>query len=133
MTDPLSVIQNLYAAFGRGDAPALLGLLAPDVRWQFVGDSQAPYTTTVTGRGQVGEWLGMVAATDSIQAFEPREFLVGADHVTVIGSERSQALPNGGVFESDWVHVWRVRDGLACSFYGMLDSERAARARPAAR
>ena len=35
--DPLSVVQNVYAAFGRGDIPALLDALAPDVRWEVVG------------------------------------------------------------------------------------------------
>jgi len=133
MSDPLTTVQNLYAAFGRGDVPGVLAMLSADVRWQFVGDSMAPHTGSFRGRGQVGEWFGMVAASDGIQAFEPREFLAGPDHVTVIGFERTQALPDGGVFECEWVHVWQLRDGLISRFYGMLDSERAARARPGAR
>lgn len=130
MSDALTTIQNAYAAFGRGDVPALLNMLTSDVRWQFIGDSKAPYTGTFRGHGQVGEWFGMVASVDGIQAFEPREFFVGADHVTVIGWERTQALPNGQVFESEWVHVWQLRDGLISRFLGTLDTEAAARARP---
>ena len=129
MTTPLTLVQNAYAAFGRGDIPALLDLLTPDVRWQFAGDSKAPYTGTAKGHGQVAEWFQGVAQADGIQAFEPREFLEGPDHVTVLGWERTQALPGGGVFECEWVHVWQVRDGRLARFWGMLDTEAAARAR----
>lgn len=130
MNDALTTIQNVYAAFGRGDIPALLNMLASDVSWQFNGDSKAPFTGRFRGHGQVGEWFGLVASADGIQAFEPREFLVGPDHVTVIGWERTQALPNGGVFETEWVHVWQLREGLVSRFLGLLDTEAAAKARP---
>ena len=129
-TTPLDLVQNAYAAFGSGDIPALLNMLTADIRWQFVGDRRAPYTGVVQGRSQVGEWFLAVAQADGIQAFEPREFLVGADHVTVLGWERTQALPGGGVFETPWVHVWQLKDGLFCRFWGMLDTEAAAKARP---
>lgn len=129
MANPLALVQDAYAAFGRGDVPALLNLLTPDVRWEFAGDRKAPYTGRVQGRAQVGEWFLAVAQADGIQAFEPRQFLVGPDHVTVLGWERSQALPGGRVFEAEWVHVWQVRDGHLARFWGMLDTEASARAR----
>ena len=129
MSNALSIVQDAYACFGRGDIPALLQLLSPDVVWQFSGDRKAPYTGRFSGRGQVGEWFACVAQADAIQAFEPREFLAGDDHVTVIGWERTQALPAGGLFECEWVHVWQLRDGRITRFYGMLDSEASAAAR----
>ena len=129
MADALTIVQTAYAAFGRGDIPALLEMLTEDVRWQFVGDRKAPYTGTTKGRSQVGEWFGSVAQADDIQTFEPRQFLVGADHVSVIGWERSVAKPSGKAFESEWVHIWRVRDGRISSFLGMLDTEASAAAR----
>ncbi len=130
MTTPVDLVHNAYAAFGRGDIPGLLALLAPDIRWQFAGDSRAPYTGTARGHGQVAEWFQAVAQSDGIQAFEPREFLEGPGHVTVLGWERTQALPDGGVFECEWVHVWQVGDGRVTRFWGMLDTQAAARARP---
>jgi ketosteroid isomerase-like protein len=127
--DSLRTVQAAYAAFGRGDVPALLEQLHADVSWQFIGDSTAPYTGRVHGHEEVMRWFGQVAQADQIQSFEPREFLVGTDHVTVIGWERTIAMPGGGLFESEWVHVWKLRDGKVMSFLGMLDSEAAARAR----
>jgi len=130
MTSPLTLVQQAYAAFGSGDIPGLLALLSPDVRWEFAGDSKAPYTGRFSGHGQVAEWFQCVAQADGIQAFEPREFLEGPDHVTVLGWERTQALPGGRVFECEWVHVWQARDGRLTRFWGMLDTEAAVRARP---
>jgi uncharacterized protein len=129
MSTPLATVQALYGCFGRGDIAGLLQLLSPDVDWQFVGDRRAAYTGRFRGQGAVGEWFGAVAGCDDIQAFEPREFLVGADHVTVLGFERSRDQKTGRAFECEWVHVWTVKDGKATRYWGMLDSEASAAAR----
>jgi ketosteroid isomerase-like protein len=128
-TSPLDVVQAVYQAFGQGDLPALLSRLQADVQWQFVGDRRAPYTGRAQGHEAVAHWFGDVAKADAIQAFEPRRFLAGPDHVTVIGWERTAAQPGGKVFECEWVHVWQLRDGKVASFYGILDSEASAQAR----
>jgi ketosteroid isomerase-like protein len=130
MSDALTTVQNVYAAFGRGDMPALLALLQDDVEWRFLGDSRTPLRGSFRGPGQVAEWFGLVAQHEGIQVFEPRQFLAGADHVTVLGFERTQALPGGGVFETEWVHVWQLREGRVARFFGTYDTEASARARP---
>ena len=129
MADALTTVQTAYAAFGRGDVPTILGLVTDDVRWQFIGDRKAPYTGTLNSRSQVGEWFGAVAQADDIQVFEPRQFLVGPDHVTVLGWERTVTKPGGKAFESEWVHIFRFRDGRVSSFLGIYDTEAAAAAR----
>jgi ketosteroid isomerase-like protein len=129
MSDALTTVQNLYACFGRGDIAGLLQMLSPTVEWQFIGDRKAPYTGTVRGHGGVGEWFGKVAKTDDIQAFEPRQFLVGPDHVTVLGYERTRDHTTGREFECEWVHVMRVEGGKVSRFWGMLDTEAAGAAR----
>ena len=130
MTHPaLQTVQAVYAAFGAGDLPTLLSHLQHDVQWQFVGDRRAPYTGRVQGHEAVAHWFGDVARTDSIQAFEPREFLAGEDHVTVLGWERTADARTGKVFESDWVHVWTLRDGRVARFFGIFDSEASAATR----
>jgi hypothetical protein len=125
---PLAVVQRLYECFGAGDVPGLMALLGDDLRWQFHGDSRAPYTGHVDKAG-LPAWLGQVAEADAIERFEPREMLAGGDIVTVLGWERSTMRPGNGGVECDWIHVFEVRGGLVRRFVGMLDTERAARAR----
>ena len=52
-----------------------------------------------------------------------RELIDAGEHVTVLGWERTRALPVGVTFETEWVHVWTVRSGRATRFWGMYDTE----------
>ncbi|HSV47771.1 MAG TPA: nuclear transport factor 2 family protein [Ramlibacter sp.] len=126
---PLEVVQAAYAAFGSGDVESILKLVADDVDWKFYGAKGLPYTGAFRTKGDVATWFASVAQADDIQAFEPREFIVGGDHVTVLGWERTRALPGDKVFETDWVHIFTVRDGLVVRFWGMYDTQAAAAAR----
>ena len=129
MNDALALIHDAYACFGRGDIAALLALTTPDIDWVFHGDHGAGYTGRAIGHAQVGEWFGEVARLDDIQLFEPLEFLVGTDHVTVMGHERTIARATGRGFETPWVHVWQLRDGRIARFTGYFDTQAAAEAR----
>ena len=116
------VVQQAYAAFGRGDVEGILALLTDDVDWRFFASAGIPYAGRYTGKQQVQAWFGKVAESDDIQKFEPREFLEGPDHVTVLGWEQTQPRPNGKVFESEWVHVFTFKDGKVSRWIGTLDT-----------
>jgi len=121
-TSPTAVIQSMYAAFGRGDIEALLGLCTDDVDWNMLGSIGHPYLGRFQGKAELLRWFGLVAEFDDIQAFEPREFLAGPDHVTVLGWERTRVKPAGGVFETPWVHVFSLRDSKVARFVGLYDT-----------
>ena len=126
---PLDVVHAAYSAFGRGDVPAILDLLADEVEWKFVGARGLPYTGTFRTRDEIARWFASIPEVDEIQAFEPREFITGGEHVTVLGWERTRAVPDGKVFETDWVHVFTVRDGRIVRYLGMYDTQASAEAR----
>jgi ketosteroid isomerase-like protein len=121
MSTPTEVIQQAYAAFGRRDIPAILEYLTDDVDWRF-HSSTTPYGGRYLGKKAVQGWFGLLAESDEIQAFEPREFLEGPNHVTVIGWERVRPLPNGKVFESDWVHVFTLKGDKVSRWIGTADT-----------
>ena len=131
MTTALETVQRAYAAFGSGDIAALTSMCAPDVRWQFTADRGAPYTGTVVGPAQLQEWFGAVAAHDEIHSFEPLQWFAGPDHVTVIGHERTTLRATGRTFESPWIHVFSVRDGVITAFWGLMDTQAIGEARAA--
>lgn len=129
MNTPLQVVQAAYAAFGRGDLQAVLASVAEDVQWTFRGAAGLPYTGTWRTKADVAKWFEAIPRADDIQALEPREFLAGGEHVTVLGWERSRAVPGGRIFETEWVHVFTVRDGRVVRFWGMYDTQASAAAR----
>ena len=125
----LAVVQQAYEAFGRGDVPALLALVGDDVDWKFCGTRGLPYTGEFRGKDQVGQWFASIPTVEDVQAFEPREFIEAREYVTVLGWERTAAKPSGKVFETEWVHVFTVRNGHIVRFWGMYDTEASANAR----
>jgi ketosteroid isomerase-like protein len=122
MATPTEVIQQAYAAFGRGDIATIIGMLTDDVDWWLQGSAAVPYAGRYKGKQQVQAWFGTLAESDEIQKFEPREFLAGPNHVTVIGWEQARVLPNGKVFETDWVHVFTLKGDKVSRWIGTGDS-----------
>jgi hypothetical protein len=124
----VDLIRAAYEAFGRGDVPAIVSLLSDEVDWRFTGAKALAYTGRFK-KHAVANWFADVAAVDDIQAFEPREFIPGGEHVTVLGWERCTARPSGKSFESEWVHIFTVKHGKITRFWGMYDTEASAAAR----
>ena len=129
-SNPVDVVKAAYAAFGRGDVPAIVALCDDKLDWQFNGGTRVPYSGRF-GKADVADWFGAVAEHDDVQVFEPREFIAGGEHVTVIGWERCAARPSGRRFECPWVHVFTVKHGKVTRFWGIYDTEASSSARGA--
>jgi ketosteroid isomerase-like protein len=84
--DALSVVQDVYGAFGRGDIPAILAQLSDDVVWAVEG-REGDYPTFGTRHGPNGALSFFVAlgATEDITTFEPTSFHPSGDTVLVQG------------------------------------------------
>jgi ketosteroid isomerase-like protein len=51
-----------------------------------------------------------------------REFIEAGEHVTVLGWAKVLALDTGMPFESEWVHVFTVRDGKVVRWRGFANT-----------
>ena len=51
------LVQDLYAAFGRGDIPTILKALSSDVQWFNSGSSGIPYAGKRQGVDQVAQFF----------------------------------------------------------------------------
>ena len=99
------VIRQAYEAFGRGDIPTVLGVLADDVDWTLQGPSAIPWAGPRRGREAVGEFFSLLGENLEFERFEPREFVAQGDTVVVLGDERSVVKPTGRAFQNEWAHV----------------------------
>lgn len=108
----VQVVQDLYAAFGRGDMAAILAVLDEEVDWFFNGRStEIPYAGHYYGHKQMTKFLTTVAATCDILAFGPNEILACGGHVVSLGSERVQVKATGCIFETEWLHLFTIYKG----------------------
>jgi len=121
--DPLSVVQNVYAAFGRGDIPALLDALAPDVRWEVVG-RKGDYPTFGVRHGPDGvlAFFQAMGGIEEITAFEPLSLHPSGDDVFVQGRVALTLKTNGRPLAYDWLHVFAVRGGKVAAFREFYDT-----------
>ena len=118
------VVQDAYAAFGRGDIPALLGYMADDVHWQpVIGAARhVPFSGERQGKASVAEFFRLVAESEDFQQFEPREFVAQGDKVVAIGHYRAVTKSTGKGFGSDFVMVFTLHAGKIVAFQEFTDS-----------
>ena len=116
------VVKDAYAAFGRGDIPALLALVDPDAEWTAVVGSRTPTAGTRHKREGVAKFFQDLGASIEFQSFEPREFIAQGDKVAVLGHYVGRAKPTGRSFETDWVMIFTLRNGLVTRFIEFADS-----------
>jgi uncharacterized protein len=118
----LEVTRSIYEAFGRGDIPHILHLLAEDVVW----DHELPsygvgYLEPCSSREDVAKFFAGLDVLEFHQ-FEPINFLVGGDQVAVT-IRSSLVNKNTGRTLTDFeVHVWTFGpDGLVTRFAHVVD------------
>jgi ketosteroid isomerase-like protein len=103
--------MDLYAAFGRGDMPAVLEALADDVEWVLPGPADVPMAGTRRGKQAVQGWFGTVAEHLEFQIFEPRECVAQGDKVVALIYAEATTRRSGRKICAHEAHVWTCKDG----------------------
>lgn len=125
-TGNAATVAEIYAAFGRGDVPAILARLADDVAWEdWTGNwaqrAGVPYLVRRTGPAEVAEFFAAVGAMTL------HDFAV----LDVIGNGRQVAAEvraeftttTGGRFADEEIHLWTFDEaGRVVRFRHYLDT-----------
>lgn len=114
-------IANLYAAFARGDVPAVLAAFASNIRWTEA--EGFPYGGTYVGPDAIlqnvfarlgSEWDGFAAA--------PHEFIANNDTVVALGEYSGTYKATGKSFKTPFAHVWKFDGDRVISFRQHTDT-----------
>ncbi|MBI3802593.1 MAG: nuclear transport factor 2 family protein [Nitrospirae bacterium] len=116
------VVKKAYEAFGKGDVPAVLNLIADEVDWEFVGSPGLGYAGNRKNKKGVADFFAEEARANEIHAFEPREFIEAGEHVTVLGWESATARDTKKKFESPWIHLFTVKNGKIVRWRGFFNT-----------
>ena len=103
----IGIVQGIYQAFGRGDVPAILAQLAPNVEWEYgINSTDVPWLQPRQGREHVAAFFQSLAALD-IHKFEPKTFLESGDVVVALVDLEGTVLSTGRrIVEEDETHIW---------------------------
>ena len=123
----VSLVQSLYAAFGRGEIATLIDAAAPDCDWEIVG-RPADFPTFGPHRGKAGvqSFFEKVGQHLDFSEFAPQEFYPVGDKVFVLGHYAAKVKRTGKPMASEWCHVFTIRDGKVAAFREFMDTAQAA-------
>jgi ketosteroid isomerase-like protein len=121
-------VQDIYAAFGRGDVPAILERLADDVRWDHLPDGggaarhDVPWLQPRTGRDDVAGFFAALGGLE-IHDLTPTGIFEAGDTVVVLLDEDATVKATGERFRDKTAHVWTFDpEGRVVEFRHVADT-----------
>lgn len=125
----IDLIQDLYAAFLRGDIGTIVAAVTLDVHWSVNGrQTDFPVLDTFKGPREVEKFFALVSEHERISEFAPQQFHAVDDKVFVHGRYASTLTRTGRKIESDWLHVFTIRGGKVAAFKEFSDTAQFAEA-----
>lgn len=122
------IVEEGYGHFKSGNIAALLDSYSDNIEWTTPTVEGAPFSGTCHGREEVGEFFTKLDEAEEFTNFEPAEFIAQGDRVVVLGKSASTIKSTGRNYETDWVHIFTVKDGKITNFLEFLDTAGAERA-----
>ena len=129
----VQLVKDFFAAIGRRDEQALLGLVAEDFEWIIPGEG---WPLAGTHRGHAGVSATLRKASEEVETSypEPPEFVAQGDRVLAIGVATGKIKATNKAFRDDWVFDITVRKGKLTKIREYIDTQALARAsEPAAK
>jgi ketosteroid isomerase-like protein len=107
----LATVQAIYEAFGKGDVPAILEMLADDVEWESWADNSAvkagvPWMTPRHGKAEAAKFFETAGQMEIVD-LQVLSFMEGGDQVAVefVFEARLPAW-GGGHYRDEEIHLW---------------------------
>ncbi len=121
----VQLVQGAYEAFGRGDLPAVLALMDPDIEWREAEGN--PYQLSGEawkGSDAIVENLFVKMAVDYDGSFviHPKTFHEAGDSVVVEGRYTGTCKATGKNLDAQYCHVFTLRDGKLVNFQQYVDT-----------
>lgn len=124
----IELVKQAYESFGKGDIPALLDSFAENIEWRSPNIEGSPFQESYDGREAVAQFFATIDEHENFTLFEPREFIAQGDRVVVLGALSSKVNSTGRDYQTDWVHIFTVRDGKITNFREFFDTAAASKA-----
>jgi ketosteroid isomerase-like protein len=124
----VATVQSIYAAFGRGDIPAILAHLAEDVKWDPADPETTaqregvPWLTPRVGRSEVGKFFEALTQLE-FNAFEPYAFMADESRVATCVRAELTVKKTGKRIRDEEMHVWTFdASGKVALFRHVVDT-----------
>lgn len=122
-SDHVTLIEQLYQAFGRGDVPAVPAARDPKIEWREAEGFEYARGNPYVGPDAVlqGVFGRLMAEWDGFTV-TPRELLATPEGVVALGRYTATNKASSRPLDAQFAHVWRVRDGKIRAFQQYTDT-----------
>ena len=120
----VDLLKHLYEAFGRGDIPAVLGMMSPDIKWhEAESNPYRPSGEAWVGPDAVLNNLFMKLGADwDAFAVHPKSFHDAGNSVIVEARYSGRYKASGRSVDMQVCHVWDVKGGKVTRFQQYVDT-----------
>jgi len=118
----VTTVQELYAAFGRGDVPGILSRLADDVVWESEGPASDSLSGIRHGKAETVGFFEAIGKDHGNPKLTISEYIDAGDNVITIGRYTATMNSTGRIFESPTCHVWKFRNGKVVKYIGFSNT-----------
>lgn len=122
----VDLVRQCYDAFKQGDLDRLLGCMAEDIDWELPAIPGVPFSGKRHGRDQVTEFFRLEVEHQIPREFTPQDFIAQGERVVAVGHYAFSVKSTGEDYESDWTHIFTIRNGKIAAFREFLDTRSAA-------
>lgn len=123
MSKNIETVQQLYAAFGRGDLPFILDQVDDDVTWGIDSTTtEVPAYGVRRGKAGVAAFAGGWTETVDFLRFEAHDFIAAGDHVFNQLTYEAKVKATGKVVKNSSMQHWTLRDGKVIRWRGYEDT-----------
>jgi ketosteroid isomerase-like protein len=116
------LVQQAYRNFQNGDVQGVLGSLSEDIEWVVPQIKRVPFGDTYRGVEELGQFFSGLGDAQEPRQFEPSEFVSEGETVVTLGHYAWHVNSTGREWESDFAHVFIVRDGRIARFQEFTDT-----------
>jgi|SRR5215204_258302 len=121
-------LRLCYERFIEGDIPGLVEHFADDVDITIPEIENVPFGGIWHGKSEAIRYFDLLADTEEMTDFEPREFITQGARVVVLGRSTATVRATGRHYSTEWVHVITVRNDLVVDLVEYFDTAAALRA-----
>lgn len=126
----VELVQQAYAAFKRGDIPAVLDSLTDDIEW--IEPDVPPLGGVYRGKESVAVFFKKLGDMSEFTSFEPIKYVAQGDHVVALGHYNATVRATGKAYECDWAMLFVITNGKVSKFQEFTDTAAFQAALPAA-
>jgi ketosteroid isomerase-like protein len=122
MSANVQTVKDIYAAFGCGDIPAILGKLADDVVWEFEGPNSISFTGIRHGVPDASGFFTGIDREHADPELRIQSVIGQGEEVAAFGRYAATMKNTGKRVSSPIAHYWTFRDGKVARYVNYIDT-----------